>query len=380
MAGALPAILAAILTLLCCGVYAALSPLKAVYADDLGMTVSPAEQRVALTPGQTTAGSLLLANASDTATDTIHVYATPFYSSGDDYSTGDFAASNLYTQMSGWVEFSRSTYVLKPRQQVVLRFKVNTPYDAPPGGQYAAIMCELAPEQGGPGGFGAKTVRRVASLLYGQVAGEVSEGGAVVAQDIPWFVPEGALHTTYAVQNSGNIDFNVAGHLSATPVLVGAAFDSGAASTADNSAGTYDVLPQTTRTCSLDWAEPAWGLYTVTQSVLLLGHPASVSHLCLVCPIWLLVLVCLLLALLICLLVYLLVHHHHQQRGARPGGRTPRRGGDDPDGRAGKRQPVAGEPAAASAPGPTPIPGVKMEPAGADTAYTDYYVPEETRS
>jgi hypothetical protein len=317
MSGLCPLILAGMLALLLWGVCASFSPLKNAYADELGVTVSPAEQRTALTPGKTTTGSLMLVNASDTETTTIHVYATPFYSSGDDYSTTDFAASNLYTQMVGWVEFSKTTYVLKPRQQVNLDFKVTTPNDAPPGGQYAAIMCELVPKDQALGGSGAKTVRRVASLLYGQVAGDVNEAGSVVAQSIPWFVPEGALNTDYAVQNTGNVDFNVMGHLSATPVLFGTAYDSGGASSADFTAGSYDVLPQTTRTCSQTWQQPAWGLYTVSQSVVLMGQPSAVSHLCLICPVWLLVLICVIVLLVILLIIFLIVRHRHKGRGGR---------------------------------------------------------------
>jgi hypothetical protein len=158
------------------------------------------------------------------------------------------------------------------------------------------------------GASGATTVRRVASLIYARISGSAQVAGEVVNREIPRFVWGGDLKTSFAVQNSGNVDFKVIGNLTVKPIVGLGSY------TSPQDVKGQTVLPDTTRTVALDWQDPGIGLFTVSQMVVLNGMPQTVSQWTLICPIWLIIAAAVVLLLLVCLVVFSVVRRRRRRR------------------------------------------------------------------
>jgi hypothetical protein len=284
-------------------------------SSQLGVTVSPATQHIAVDPGGTYDGSFTVMNPSATTGVTLRLYAEPFSVQDNDYSTMDFQDNTAYTQIAGWIDFDNSTIQLGPSGQQVVTYHVTAPANATPGGQYACMFAEVEPNPTGgatgQGGATAQTISRVGVLLYGKVNGNAAQSGELQSQTIPFFCTDGSLDTSFAVQNTGNIDFDTQNHLEVSSVFGGTVYDS-----PSDSSATKNVLPDTTRTVPVSWSNAAIGIYNVTQTVTYLGQVKAATGIAIVAPIWLLILVTALIVIIIAIIIASIVHHRHKKKAA----------------------------------------------------------------
>ncbi|HWT39843.1 MAG TPA: hypothetical protein VN081_01025 [Dongiaceae bacterium] len=254
---------------------------RAAKAEDPAesITLSAVRKNYAVTAGQTLTDTLTVLNDGQTAYD-FTVYATPYSVTNSAYD-GNFTADKPNADAYTWIQFEKTTYHAEPRQTITIPYTINVKKDASPGGHYGAIFAEIQPESSGAGAT-ISIHRRVGTLIYATVAGDVHLSGQASTPVINWFQTQPPITATSSVQNTGNSDF-----LASVTYTVKNIFGS-VKYTAQND---YEVLPQTTRDIPLSWSGASWfGLYHVSVATTVLGHVTSHDAYVLVMPVWLILL------------------------------------------------------------------------------------------
>lgn len=287
------------------------TPVAALEAGDLVMSISPSEQVIELAPGEKYAGSVTVTNVGRLAFD-FTLEAAPYHVNDDSYDP-DFSTDNSYTNLKNWLRFPKSIYRLEPGQSADAEFIVDVPEDAPSGGQYAAIMIQNSlaktPSITSESADNQETQDdtpdapldikvRAAAVLYGHVeGGELREAAELANHVLPSLTLGGTFSSAATIKNSGNVDFyarqtlSIRNFFTNNEILQPSEDGNGSPFTE-----TLIVLPGTTRTSLLNWnlADTGTfpiGLYRVSQTIVFLDQTYTFEHLLFVCPLWLALLI-----------------------------------------------------------------------------------------
>lgn len=305
------------------------TPVAALEAGDLVMSISPSEQVIDLEPGQKYHGSVTVTNVGRLAFD-FTLKAAPYHVNDDNYDP-DFSTDSSYTNLKNWLRFPKSVYRLDPSQSVDAEFIVDVPADAPNGGQYAAIMIQNSAvnpaDQEDPADQDATSNSplnlqvRAAAVLYGHVqGGELREAAELTNHSLPGFILGDTFSAAATIENSGNVDFYARQTLSVRNFFTNnEILQPGEAGDESPFTETLIVLPGTTRTSLLNWHLPDTGtfpigLYRVTQTIVFLDQTHTFERLLFVCPVWLALLLLFLIVLLAIWLVLGLAKRHKTKR------------------------------------------------------------------
>jgi len=251
---------------------------RAEAADKVeSITLSPVAKNYEVKPGQIIHDTVTILNDGQTAYD-FTIYGAPYSVSNGAYDPS-FASVNPDADAYTWLQFAKTTYHIEPRQTIKVPYTVQVKSDAAPGGHYGAIMAEVEP--GDDAGQLARK-KRVASIVYATVAGDVKLAGSVTAIDVPWYQSTTPLTASATVKNTGNTHFTSTVDYQVSDLL---------GRTVYQTKGDYTVLPNTTRNIAVQWNDAAWfGLYHVNFTTNVLGHNTTTSTFVLIMPIWLIVL------------------------------------------------------------------------------------------
>jgi len=317
------------------------TPVAALEAGDLVMSISPSEQVIDLEPGQKYHGSVTVTNVGRLAFD-FTLKAAPYHVNDDNYDP-DFSTDSSYTNLKNWLRFPKSVYRLDPGQSVDAEFIVDVPADAPNGGQYAAIMIQNSAvnpadqedpaDQNDPTGQDEAAGQnaasnsplnlqvRAAAVLYGHVqGGELREAAELTNHSLPGFILGDTFSAAATIENSGNVDFYACQTLSVRNFFTNnEILQPGEAGDESPFTETLIVLPGTSRTSVLNWHLPDTGtfpigLYRVTQTVVFLDQTHTFDTLLFVCPVWLALILLFLIILLVVWLILGLAKHHKTKR------------------------------------------------------------------
>lgn len=295
------------------------TPVAALEAGDLVMSISPSEQVIELTPGEHYEGSVTVTNVGRLAFD-FTLEAAPYHINDDSYDP-DFSTDNSYTNLKNWLSFPQSIYRLEPGESTDAKFVVNVPKDAPSGGQYAAIMIQNSLAKTSSGNQNATTSEdpdqaatdesgdaqpdapldikvRAAAVLYGHIeGGELREAAELTAHNLPSFIFGKTFSAAATIKNSGNVDFYARQTLSIRNFFTNnEVFNQSADGDQTPFTETLIVLPGSTRTSLLNWnltdtSTFPIGLYRVSQTVVFLDQTHTFEHLLFICPLWLALLI-----------------------------------------------------------------------------------------
>lgn len=163
-----------------------------------GLTISPIRTELSAIPGVVTAGKLTVTN--NTTTDmSVDMSAEVFGVKNPSYDyTFDPSSAT-----SKWIRFEPQTLTLAPGKNKTITYSINTPIGAESGGQYIALLAS-SDSQGSDGAL--VTRKRVASLLYITVAGDVTRQGSLLSVSLPW-VSAGETAWSALIQNKGSAHF-----------------------------------------------------------------------------------------------------------------------------------------------------------------------------
>lgn len=224
------------------------------------ITLSPAVAKPKFDTGQTISKNLTVINDGNQAY-TFLVSAAPFSVKDEQYDP-DYTTVNKVTKAYQWVQFSKTSFKLKPGESVKVPYTINVPSDAAPGGHYAVLFAEPQPPVGQQNSVTRK--KRVGSLLYMTVNGDIKLSGKVDSWSTQLWQKKTPITSDLRIQNTGNTHFQADLSVSYSNIFGKKKF------TLNQQAL---ILPGTTRELPINWKNsPALGVYKVAGQAKFLGH------------------------------------------------------------------------------------------------------------
>lgn len=277
-----------------------------VFADEGGvsstMTVSPMTQKLILVPGEQTRASIKVSNPYEAKQNLDYSVTVGSFSqrkdddTKDDYGTVDTSTMSSYNQIVDWIILDRDSGSVAPNQTDVLSFTINVPEDAPAGGQYATILVQDDTDytKDGGGNVSIKSVTRIGSIIYAEVAGETRQTADILENNVPSFLLSSKLETTSMVQNAGNVHTDAEYKLIVSPLFGGEEI-----CTNEENPNHSLVLPETQKYYTQECDLPAVGIFRVKQSIKIFNEESVVEKIVIVCPLWLIFIIVFLIVLLV---------------------------------------------------------------------------------
>ena len=182
------------------------------YAEDLhvgpmaGFMMSPMTNRVTVKPGETYTGSFWIMNPEEnTASIKYNLAVKSFYR--DDDSKAIFEDVEGRGQMAKWITLDvPDVNTLAPRESSEVKYTINIPYNAPSGGQYAAITATSATaDSGGADSAALKESIVMAHTIFAEISGQINRNSEIVDLESPTFLFDGNIVAKSKVTNTGNI-------------------------------------------------------------------------------------------------------------------------------------------------------------------------------
>ena len=268
------------------------------------MTVSPMNQRIVLTPGETYQGSISVSNpasSSESLKYTTEVGSfTQKMDDNNNKGSVDIDSVSSYNQIMDWITLDRTSGEVAPNTTQTIPFTVNVPADAPAGGQYATILVKGETPEVEPGqGLVIQDQTQIASILYAEVTGETKKDAQILENSIPAFLTNNPLEATSLVENDGNVHADAKYTLQVWPL-----FSDEEICTNEEDPATVLVMPGTKQyhaeSCNLGMV----GIYKARQTVEIFGEKSIVDATVIMCPIWLMVVI----LVVIIAIVWFVVH------------------------------------------------------------------------
>lgn len=255
---------------------------------ETGFWVSPMNQKIILTPGETYEGVIKISNPKDAISDVSFSLSTSPYSVvGEDYKT-DLESETQRTQMKNWITFSEKSGTVSPNENKQVVFYINVPSDAAAGGQYASIMVQNSPnDSSSNGGVGISSVMQISSIIYATVTGETKEAGEIVDNILPAFVFAAPVTGNFVIKNTGNIHSS-----SKTTMQVFPLFSNEEIYTNEEEPQENLIMPDTIRSNTISWNDaPAVGIFRIIQKVEFAGETSTSEKIVIIAPIWLIAII-----------------------------------------------------------------------------------------
>ncbi len=281
------------------------------------MHVSPPTYRILLMPGEKYSDSIVVSNGSSSTRALKYELSIGSFSEKskeggqDDYGTVDHISVSSYNQMMEWITLEKTNGTVEPNGKDIIGFTINTPQNAPAGGQYATIIVKDVTDRDNTnnGNVSVQSSFQFASIIYAEVAGETKEEGSISENTIPSFLLNGSLTAESMVRNNGNVHTDAEYTLQVWPM-----FSNEEICTNEEKPETSLILPETERyhaqTCEL----PAVGLFRAKQTVKIFGETSVVEKTIVVCPLWLLFLI---VFVLVALVLWIVMRVRSSKRGRR---------------------------------------------------------------
>ncbi len=255
---------------------------------DSGSTfqVSPMNQKISLVPGERTYGTFKITNPNTNPNDfhfTLEVQ--PF--SVDDEHNIQYENNGDYNQIVNWITLESKEAQIPSNNTAVVHFYIDTPENAPAGGQYAAIIVKSAGHDNSKEGVNVQSNFGITHAILAEVAGETIQKGEVSDVKVPSFMFNGNISGTATIKNTGNVHGDATYTLQVFPF-----FSKEEVFTNEEDPKTNTILPDASRTTTVEWSEtPSMGIFHVIYTVNFEGVEKKVDKYVIICPIWLLVII-----------------------------------------------------------------------------------------
>ena len=290
------------IALLVLPVFGAVSAFADNTAPSSSMTVSPMTQKMILVPGEQARASIRVSNPNDAKQNLDYSVSVGSFSqhrdeeSNDDYGTVDTDIVGTYNQIIDWIVLDRDTGSVAPNETDTLSFTINVPENAPAGGQYATILVQDETDyaRAGNGNVAIKSITRIASIIYAEVAGETRQTGDILENDVPSFLLSNKLETASMVKNTGNVHTDTEYKLQVWPLI-----GSEEICTNEEKPNYGLVLPETQKYYTQECDLPPVGIFRVKQSIKIFNEESVVEKIVIVCPIWLIFIIVFLIVLVV---------------------------------------------------------------------------------
>lgn len=160
--------------------------------------------------------------------------------------------------LSSWITFEPEKFILDPREEKPIKFIINIPEYAEPGGHYASILAKTEIVEG-PAGVGVGIVQRIASLVLLTVPGEMKEEISIVGFETSKnYYEYGPIKFAVRFENIGTVHLKPEAMITITNFL--------GQKVAEVPIESRNVLPGAVRRLEQEWSQKwLWpGKYTAT--------------------------------------------------------------------------------------------------------------------
>lgn len=254
-----------------------------------GISLSPLNQVITLNAGEAFRSSFRISNPSSNEYDFKYTISpSPFYvDEGYNIYYDDYKDLN---QIVKWVTVDDDSGVLHPGDTKEIHYTINTPVNAPAGGQYLAIVVNGIPNDAdsldGSDSIGTQLTEsmNMAYIVYAEIAGTTTRQGEVESVDVTSFLLSGNISGSSVVKNTGNIHGTAKYTLQVFPL-----FSNEEVFTNEEDPDGALILPDRTYYNETVWEQtPTVGIFNVIYTVDFEGVTTQVSKMVIICPIWLL--------------------------------------------------------------------------------------------
>lgn len=255
---------------------------SAVELPDISVTLSPSTTKLSLQPGEKYDGMLSIINSGKSGYD-FKVYTAPYSMNIETYDKPDFLTKKPRSDLYSWLTLSKDRFHLDSAKKITIPYTLTVPEKASPGGHYGVVFIEVLPTQNEqeatqPGNR-IDRKKRLGTIFYTTVQGEVVRKGSVGASIISWWQYAPPLASERRIKNIGNTDFDITYAMTVKDVFGNKKFQS---------TKIFPILPDTSRLVRLEWNESVWyGLYHVDTRTEFLGRTYLASQYVLLLPMWL---------------------------------------------------------------------------------------------
>ena len=271
---------------------------NSVMADGYGLTVAPMNQSIIIDPGDSYETSFRISNPSASTQDTYYkIEVEPFYTNEKGEVT--YSAEADHGEIAKWVTFNIPTEgKLEPNDTKDVVFTIDVPQNAPAGGQYLSVLVTASAkptdDDGGSSSSDGeesaatiKEVKKMAHLVYAEIAGSTNKKGEIFDMNLPSFLLSGNITGSASVKNTGNVHGDAKYTLQVFPL-----FSDEEIYTNEEKPATFTVLPDRQLFKEVSWDQtPSMGIFNAVFTVEFEGKTEQVSKMIIICPVWLLFLI-----------------------------------------------------------------------------------------
>lgn len=179
-----------------------------VFAQDStkeSITLSPAVSKPTVSTSEKTEGKLTVIN--DGLKDyRFLLYARPFSVKSESYDP-DYTEITDRTEAYQWIKFDKTDLNLAAGERVSVGYTITVPKNASAGGHYAVLFAETQPDE--PSSTQVARKKRVGSLVYITVNGEIKQAGSLESFTVPFWQTKSPISSNIRINNSGNVHFQV---------------------------------------------------------------------------------------------------------------------------------------------------------------------------
>lgn len=228
-----------------------------------------AEERITLSPavsrpepasaGSAFTGSLKIINDGTVDYD-FTLYSRPFSVKGERYDP-NYDEVGARTEAYQWVQFEKTKLHLKAGERVDVGYTITVPQKTASGGHYAVLFAETQPASNSGGSVVRK--KRVGSLLYMTVSGEIYESGSLVGIETKKIQTRRPIQADIRIKNEGNVHYraNIRAHYQ--DLFGSKKFQLNQEAL---------ILPETTRRVPMIWEKPPYlGVFRTGGTIEFLG-------------------------------------------------------------------------------------------------------------
>lgn len=198
--------------------YGGLLPQIVFAKDEISLSVTPPLFQVTIGPGEVWKSNLKIINVNSFG---MTFYAAPvnFQAEGEE-GWGNFIPLPADKQqfdggkLASWIEVDQEPIFVPAEKSAEVPFKIQIPYDAPPGGHYAAILVSNRPQNTNIKGTSLKVFSAISSLFFLRIKGEVDESGNIREFSVKSrYVQQLAAEFKLRFENSGNVHLRPQGEI-----------------------------------------------------------------------------------------------------------------------------------------------------------------------
>lgn len=223
--------------------------------EGIRISISPINFELTANPGDVLNNKLKVYNPTDSIIG-IRMEVEDFKAVGEEGQVVVTPEEEIAYSLKRWITTEPKEFILKPREQTLIDFKIEIPEDAEPGGKYGSVLATVG-GVAGEGFTGSAVAQKVGALVLLTVAGEVKEDLTVKEFAAPNFLEYGPVPFLIRFENKGTIHVRPKGFITITNWQ--------GKKVADVEFPQLNVMPRAVRRIEAEWGNKwLFGRYTAT--------------------------------------------------------------------------------------------------------------------